>query len=167
MSLMRHSLCLGSLLILLAAAAFARDVQNPSGLPIPRFVSLKSDEVNIRTGPGTRYPIQWVYRKEGWPVEVIEEFDHWRKIRDMEGTAGWAHKTMLDGRRTALVRGKGPHTVRTDASDKARPVLKAEPGVLCRLVECKREWCRVQVASRKGWLPKSALYGVYPQETFD
>src|SRR5579872_1021736 len=112
MSHMRK-LCLILILTLLPCAALARD-NNTSGLPVPRFVSLKSDEVNVRTGPGTRYPIQWVYRRAGLPVEVIEEYDVWRKIRDSEGTAGWVHKTMIDGKRNIMIRAKDPRVVRID-----------------------------------------------------
>src|SRR5258706_546116 len=79
---------------------------NAASLPLPRFVSLKSEEANVRTGPGTRYPIQWVYHRAGMPVEIVEEYDLWRKIRDVEGTTGWVHKTMLAGNRTALIKGK-------------------------------------------------------------
>lgn len=160
---MRH--CLFTLLILLAPSfAQAKDAQNPTGLPVPRFVSLKSAEVNARTGPGTRYPIQWVYHKESWPVEIVEEFDVWRKIRDVEGTSGWVHKSMLEGKRTVLVRGREARTLRADPDDKARPVLKAAPMVLGKLAECRKDWCRIQIAAHKGWLRKAQLWGVYPGE---
>ena len=91
-------------ILLCAATAQAQDVSilNPSGLPIPRYVALKSDEVNIRVGPGKRYPITWVYHRTHMPVEIVEEFAHWRKIRDFEGSTGWVHKGLLDGARTAL-----------------------------------------------------------------
>lgn len=147
--------------------AHARDIRNPSGLPVPRFVSLKSGEVNVRTGPGTRYPIQWVYRREGWPVEIVEEFDQWRKIRDIEGSAGWVHKTMLDGRRNALIRGKEERILRSEPEESSRPVLKAKPMVLVRVVECGAQWCRVQAQSRKAWLRKTYLWGIYPQEILE
>lgn len=140
---------------------------NNSGLPIPRFVVLKSEEVNIRTGPGTRYPIQWVYRREGLPVEIVEEFEHWRKIRDMEGASGWTHKTMLSGKRNALVKAAEPRVIRSEPSVKGRPLLKVEPTVIVQLVECEKTWCRIQVTGRKGWLEKKYLFGVYPEEIFD
>lgn len=138
-----------------------------SGLPIPRFVALRNDETNVRTGPGTRYPIQWVYRRAGMPVEVIEEYDLWRKVRDMDGTTGWVHKTLVDGRRNALVRGKEPRLVRIDADAASKPMLKVEPIVIVRLLECLPEWCRIQVEGRKGWIEKKFLWGVYPEEIFD
>jgi SH3-like domain-containing protein len=151
-------------------AVWAAGPVNPSGLPLPRFVSLKSTEVNVRSGPGSRYPITWVYRRESMPVEVIEEFDHWRKIRDAEGTAGWVHKSMLEGRRNVMIRGKEPRTIRIDHEADAKPLVKAEPTVIAKLVECPKEakdWCRIQVAGKKGWLEKKFLWGVYPTEIIE
>lgn len=145
----------------------AMAVINSSGLPVPRFVSLKSEEVNVRTGPGTRYPISWIYRREGMPVEVIEEFDLWRKIRDAEGTSGWVHKSMLEGKRNALIKGKNPQLVRIDHEEDAKPVLKVEPSVIVKLVECSSLWCRIQVSGRKGWIQKKLLWGVYPEEVLE
>lgn len=138
-----------------------------SGLPIPRFVSLKADEANVRTGPGTRYPIQWVYRRNGIPLEVIEEFDLWRKIRDSEGASGWVHKTMLDGNRTVTIKGKEARTLRAEPEDKARAILKAEPSVIASVMECEPKWCRIQLSGRKGWIEKKHLWGIYPDEIFD
>lgn len=138
-----------------------------SGLPIPRFVSLKNEETNVRTGPGTRYPIAWIYRKEGFPVEVIEEFDFWRKIRDVEGTTGWVHKMMLAGNRFAIISGKEPRLLRLDHEPTAKAILKAKPGVIVRLMECELTWCRVQLSGRKGWIEKDGLWGVYKEEVFD
>jgi SH3-like domain-containing protein len=153
------------ILALLAAPALAAD--HGSGLPIPRFVTLKSDETNARTGPGTRYPIQWVYRKAGMPVEVIEEYDLWRKIRDADGGAGWVHKTMILGTRNVMITGKPPRVLRIDADLKTKPLLKVEPQVIARLVECQKDWCRIQVSGRKGWIEKKYLWGVYPEEIIE
>lgn len=166
MYLMRRTLILLTLM-LLPAPLWAADAKNPSGFPVPRYVSLKSDEVNVRTGPGQRYPIQWVVRRESLPVEIIEEFDHWRKIKMQDGTAGWVHKTMLDGARTVLFSGKESCIVRAAPEADAAPVLKAESGVIGKLVACQKSWCRVQVATRKGWVQKSHIWGVYMQEQFE
>lgn len=140
---------------------------NTSGLPIPRWVVLKPDEANVRTGPGTRYPIQFVYRREGMPVEVVEEFELWRKIKDVEGATGWVHKTMLDGRRNAIIKAKEARILRAEPETKARPLVKIEPQVIAKLVECEKDWCRIQVSGRKGWIEKKYLFGVYPEEIFD
>jgi SH3-like domain-containing protein len=134
-------------LLMSMALCFPAWAVNTSGLAVPRFVSLKVDMVNVRTGPGTRYPIAWVYHRTGMPVEVIEEYDIWRKIRDVEGTTGWVHKTMLDGKRTVVVKGKEA-IMRSDSSASARPVLKAEPMVIAKLVECEKQWCRLQISGR-------------------
>ena len=150
-----------------APAVAAPDPAQNSGLDIPRFVTLKSDETNVRTGPGTRYPIQWVYHRSGMPVEVVEEYDLWRKIRDVEGTAGWVHKTMLSGNRNVMIKGKESHVIRLEADKEAKPILKAEPMVTARLMECTPDWCRIQISGRKGWIEKLYLWGVYPQEVFD
>ena len=140
---------------------------NTSGLPVPRFASLKPEEVNVRTGPGTRYPIQWVYHRAGMPVEVVEEYDLWRKIRDVEGTSGWVHKTMLEGKRSVIIKGKEAHIVRIEPEPKAKPILKAEPMVAARLMECQPEWCRIQISGRKGWIEKQYLWGVYADEIIE
>lgn len=151
-------------LCLIAAPALAA---GGSGLPLPRFVTLKSDETNVRTGPGTRYPIQWVYHRAGMPVEITEEYDFWRKIRDIEGTTGWVHKTLLDGRRGVIISGKEPRIIRRDADVEAKPILKVEPMVTARVMECKPDWCRIQVEGRKGWIEKKYLWGVYEEEVFE
>lgn len=161
---MRNAIVAIVFFLTLSCAVWAKDPQSASGLPVPRFVSLKSGDVNMRSGPGTRYPILWVYHHEGWPVEIIEEFDQWRKIRDMEGTAGWVHKSMLDGHRTVIIKGKEPRTLRAEPKEDASPVLKAAPMVVARLAECQKEWCRLQIQAHKGWVRKGALWGVYPQE---
>ena len=147
-----------------AAASYAAGT---SGLPVPRFVSLKSNEVNVRSGPGTRYPIQWVYRRDEMPVEIIEEFDVWRKIRDNEGTTGWVHKTMLIGKRNIMITGKEARIIRNDAEADAKPMLKAAPSVIAKLMECQKDWCRIQISGRKGWIEKKYLWGVYKDEVVE
>lgn len=150
----------------LISSAHAAD-EMPSGLPVPRFVSLKSDETNLRTGPGTRYPILWVYRRAHLPVEVVDEFDTWRKIRDREGAVGWVHHTMLSGKRYAIVLGMEPQTMRIDHKDDARPLYKVEPGLVAAIDECEELWCRLQVEGRKAWIRKENMWGAYESEQFD
>lgn len=156
---------LPALLACLLALPAAARAEEKDGLPIPRFVSLKSDEVNVRTGPGERYPISWVYKRDHLPVEIIEEFDHWRKVRDFEGAEGWINKSLLDGRRTVLIM-KEVRVLRRTPEDKSPPLLRAAPMVIGKLLECKDEWCRVQIESRKGWLRKKQIWGVYVREEF-
>jgi len=154
-------------IILLSGHSLPAQAAGGSGLPIPRFVTLRTDETNVRTGPGTRYPIQWVYHRIGMPVEIIEEYDLWRKIRDVEGTSGWVHKTMLDGKRSVIVKGKQPHIIRRDPEPDAKPILKVEPMVAARVMECQPDWCRIQIEGRKGWIEKKFLWGVYPDEVIE
>ncbi|MBF0270162.1 MAG: hypothetical protein HQL44_16385 [Alphaproteobacteria bacterium] len=140
--------------------------QSASGLPLPRFVSLRAEEVNLRTGPGVRYPIEWVITKRELPVEIIAEFDTWRKIRDAQGTDGWVHQTMLTGRRTMLVIGNGIRKLRRSDSDEAAPLANVESGVIGRLLQCPRnsQFCRVEVDGYQGWLKRDEFWGVYSGE---
>lgn len=137
-----------------------------TGLALPRFVALGSNEVNVRTGPGSQYPIAYVYMRRGLPVEITAEFEFYRKIRDQDGAEGWVHKNLLSGRRTANVIG----TVRAlyrDPDVGSPSLLLAEPGVQGRLRKCKDNWCEIEIAGRKGFMQQSYLYGVYPGESFE
>lgn len=143
----------------------------PSGLPVPRFVSLKSDRVNLRNGPGTDYPTSWVFTRAGLPLEVIKEFEGWRQVRDAEGTTGWVVQSFLSGRRTALVlpweAGKGSAVVtamRKDDSASSREVAKIEAGVIANIQSCDGRWCRVSVDRYMGYIEQNKLWGVYPAE---
>ncbi len=134
-------------------------------LPVPRFVTLGPDEVNLRTGPGIRYPIRTVIRKQGLPVEVIREFDVWRQVRDKHGAEGWVHRSMLSGRRSVIVTGSTQVILRRP-EEGARPVVRLEAGVMTGLETCKGAWCRVAVAGYDGWIKRDVLWGVYPDEQF-
>ncbi len=134
--------------------------------PLPRFVSLRSDKINLRTGPGTNYPVEWVYTRRRMPVEVTAEFENWRKIRDWKGTEGWVHQSMIDGRRTALVVG-GIRVLRLAAADESGPVARVEPGVIGLILECDPDWCRIEVDGYLGWLRRDAFHGVYPDERIE
>jgi SH3-like domain-containing protein len=143
-----------------------------SGLPIPRFVSLKSDEVNLRTGPGKDYPTQWVFRRAGLPVEVIKEFDVWRQVRDADGVTGWVNQALLSGRRTAQVLpweikpgAEAPKLeLKADDSERAQATALVEAGVIANLQSCDSRWCFVTVETFKGYVEQSKLWGIYPGE---
>lgn len=149
-------------------AATAAKGMLPEGvqpLPVPRFVTLGPDEVNLRTGPGIRYPIRLVIRKQALPVEVIREFDVWRQVRDKDGDEGWVHKSMLSGRRSVIVTG-ATQVVLRKPEEGARPVVRLEPGVIAALDKCEAAWCKISVGGYDGWLKRDVIWGVYPDEEF-
>lgn len=150
----------------LALAAETDVSEGGSGLPVPRFVSLASDVVNMRTGPGLRYPILWVFKKQGLPVKIIREFDVWRQIRDHDGEEGWVHKTLLTGRRSVLIENK-IRTLYEEPTLESRPVVKLEPGVIADLEYCEQDWCYLEVAGYTGWLQRDHVWGLLPDETFE
>jgi len=143
-----------------------------SGLPVPRFVSLKSDRVNMRKGPGTEYPTAWVYRRAGLPLEVTKEFEGWREVRDADGAQGWVLQSFLSGRRTALVlpweikQGEEPPKVALHSNDSARsrPVAMIEAGVIANLSTCDGRWCLVSIDRYQGYIEQKKLWGVYQGE---
>ena len=136
-----------------------------SGLPIPRFASLRTDAVNLRTGPGTRYPTDWLFVRRGLPVEIIGEFDTWRRVRDPSGTEGWVHQSTLSGRRTGVIV-NGPSLLRRDVNDQAQLVATLKTGVLVNVQRCPVDvnFCRVEVKGLQGWLKREQVWGVYPNE---
>jgi SH3-like domain-containing protein len=138
-----------------------------SSLPVPRFVSLRSDEVNLRTGPGVRYPIDWVFVRKTMPVEVLAEVETWRRIRSLDGTEGWVHQSMLTGRRTAVIVGAATRNLLKRNDPTAPTIALLEPGVIGNLLECRDAWCRLEVGGQKGWLPRDELWGVLPTENFN
>ena len=140
--------------------------RNGSGLPVPRFVSLDADEVNVRAGPGKRYPVSWRFLREGLPVKVIDEFQTWYKIRDADAAEGWVHKSLVSGRRMALVQGATRALLR-DPNPAAPTLLLAEAGVQGRLLSCRPSWCEIKIAGRTGWMRRDHFYGALDGEVFD
>ncbi|WP_439817230.1 SH3 domain-containing protein [Zavarzinia sp. CC-PAN008] len=136
------------------------------GLPTPRFVSLGSNEVNVRVGPGGQYPVSFTFIREDLPVEVIADFELWRKIRDFDGSEGWVHVKLLKGRRTVLVTGER-RTLHARPEDAAPAVARADPGVIARLRKCQANWCEVEAKGYRGWLKREEFWGVYPGETIE
>lgn len=134
-----------------------------SGLAIPRFVSLKAKTANLRVGPGADYPIIWLLTCQGYPLEIIAEFDHWRKVRDCEGSEGWIHKAMLSGQRNVLM--KEPQvTIYRHPQCQSKAIAYAEKNVVAELIKCQDDWCRVNVGGQRGWVERKNLWGVYPDE---
>lgn len=146
-------------------------VGTTSGLPVPRFVSLKSSRINVRRGPGPDNQILWVFKKKGLPVEVTAESGRWRRIRDRDGDVGWVWHSMLDGRRSALVTGlngsKTPVALFTEPSAKSAVVAYAEIGVVASMPFCQDKWCELEVNGYEGWVLRSDIWGTYPGENFE
>jgi len=146
----------------LLCAAVSPGKAEETKLPLPRFVSLDANDVNMRAGPGTEYPILWQYHRKGLPVEIVQEFDTWRRIRDRDGAIGWVQANLLSSRRTAQVV-DGQKVLMSEPSGGV-PIAKLDPGVIGHLKECDGSECRLDVNGYKGWLPRSDLWGVYPDE---
>jgi len=153
------------------AAAPSPGVQRGvTGLPVPRFVSLKASRVNLRVGPGEDYNVSWVFVRPGLPVEVIQEYDNWRRIRDSDGTVGWVFQSLLSGKRTVVVSpwSKGdPLPIRSYAAPDATVSAYLQPGVMGTVDRCRDSWCRISGADYSGWIPEDQLWGVYQHEEID
>ena len=157
---------LGSLvlaILLLASGSLSSLARDQGGLPVPRFVSLHASKIYLRTGPGMNFPVQWIYQRRHMPVEVIAEYDTWRKIKDWQGTIGWVHQSMLDGGRYALITGSERELLQ-DPADTAAPTAKVMPGVVAQILRCDGTWCRINADGYKGWLKRDEFYGTYPAE---
>lgn len=158
------------LMLLLSFPAFAEEPVKgfrDTDLPLPRFVSLKSDRVYVRAGPAMRYPIKWVYKRGGAPVEIVQEFEAWRKIRDVEGEEGWVHQTLLSGSRAALVQGEDIVLMRDKPDEKARLVARLEPEVVARIEKCDKDWCKLDAAGFRGWVERKSIWGIYDKEVLN
>lgn len=175
--LCRRLACL-AVLSLLVTPALAQ-ASNPSGLPLPRFATTRSEPTNVRVGPGEKYDIAWTYVKSGLPVEIIQEFDTWRKIRDVDGDEGWVHQNLLTGTRTGYVTpimAGGEIALRANRSDDAGVRARLGPGLKVTIKECDGDWCEVSATNQddsqrgvtySGYLHQEELWGVYPDEVFD
>jgi SH3-like domain-containing protein len=141
----------------------------PSGLPVPRFVSLKNDNTNVRRGPSSDHGVLYVYQRKGTPVEIVAEFEHWRRIRDSAGAEGWVYKSLLSGTRTILI---APWKTDIVVELRRRPqataalVARLEPGVQGEVESCNGVWCAISAGGYDGFVSQNMLFGVYPGETF-
>lgn len=159
-------------LIMPSGSAIAQSAAvGPSGLPLPRFVSLKSGRVNLRIGPGLNYPVDWLYLKSGVPMEIIQEYDNWRRVRDAEGAEGWINQSLLSGRRTAIAapwqRGQESDLLlRAQPDTTSRIVARLEPGVIGTIRACNGQWCEMEFSGHRGWMSQTQIWGAYPGETY-
>ena len=139
-----------------AVAASGSDV-------VPRFASLHVDKVFLRRGPGDRYPVDWVFVRRDWPVEIVGQLDRWRHVRDAQGTEGWIHEKMIGSRREVVVTGD-IRGIRQNPDMGAALLARAEPGVVAQLIECSGGWCRIAAGDITGWIERTNIWGVYPTE---
>ena len=163
----------GGVLVALAGTAWGAgegSTGSVSGLPVPRFVSLKSDRVNVRSGPNKDQEVRWVYTRAGMPVEVTAEFENWRRIRDWEGAEGWVYHSLLSGRRSAVV----VPTLKDDlvplyenTDVESAVVARLQSGVLGQLKSCNGAWCEFNGKNFSGWIKQERLWGAYPNEKVD
>ncbi len=151
---------------LIAVAAWGQERGPVTNLPLPRYVSIKAAEANVRRGPGLTHRIDWVFRRRHLPVRITAEYGHWRRVVDSEGAGGWVHYALLSGTRHVLVT-EDLATLRRLPRADALPVARAEAGVVARLGECQPDWCRVTAGRRTGWARKAALWGVGAEEVRD
>ncbi len=161
-------LCFLMVLTLLPRHIYAEtDPFKSTPYPVPRFVSLSADEVYVRAGPGIKYPIEWVFKKKGLPVEIVLEYERWRKIKDHEGQEGWIYGALLSGKRTGLVRGDTQASLYKKPKQTSRLKAYLEPRALVFIEKCALEWCKIEAQGHKGWLQKKDIWGVYEKEIFD
>jgi SH3-like domain-containing protein len=167
------ALALGALMLFSAhGAGRAQQAVGPAtGLPVPRYVSLKSDHVNLREGPSKDHATKWIYQRAGLPVEITAEYETWRRIRDSEGSEGWVLHSLLSGKRTALVapwkKDAAPFPLRAEPQADSNVVAKLAPGVVANVKKCDGSWCRLKGDGYDGYLAQTNLWGVYPDEKFE
>lgn len=165
-SALARRILLGAALVLWAGGAMAQDApkRGPvTNLPMPRFVSLKAKEGNVRRGPSLTHRIDWVFTREDMPLEITAEYGHWRRVQDRDGVGGWMHYALLSGVRTVIV-DEDLMALRMKPDLEAPENARVEAGVIAKLGECGPVWCRLQAKGYKGWALKTALWGVAPDE---
>lgn len=136
--------------------------------PLPRFASLRSNSAHMHVGPGKNYPIEWRLVRQGLPIEIIAEFDTWRRIRDHQGTEGWVHQSLLSGKRTIIITGS-MRNLFSQPDTQSAIVARAEPGVIATVIEAQPNWCKIEIRNDqgrfKGWVSRQHVWGLYANET--
>ena len=161
-----RTLCALALAAVLPLAAPAQERGPVTNLPLPRFVSMKAAEGYVRRGPSRTHRIDWIFKRRDTPLEITAEHGHWRRVRDRDGAGGWMHYSLLSGVRTVLVE-QDMLQMHMHPDPKSLVVAQLEMGVIARISECGRDWCELEVAGHDGWVPKTALWGVAPDEILD
>ncbi len=168
----RFAFCLAVLIMAFSSPlpALADQVGAASGLPVPRYVSLKSDRVNLREGPSKDHRTTWVFQRAGLPVEITAESETWRRIRDSEGVEGWVLHSLLSGRRTALVapwRKNDSFLLYSKPNEKSDPIARLQANVIGGIGKCDGTWCRISGEGFDGYIQQTNLWGVYPNEKIE
>ena len=143
----------------LNGAAQAADRPTPSGLPVPRYVTLKFDKVNARAGPGDDHRLLWIYRTRGLPVQIVAETADWRRVCDPEGGMAWVHKRVTDGRRAVINTGKRPQALLRKPKADAEPAAYLNVRAMASLTRCEKGWCKVKAERASGWVRQGTLWG--------
>jgi SH3-like domain-containing protein len=154
------------MMLALPPAAQATEKGSVTNLPLPRYVSIKSGEVNVRRGPSLTHRVDWVFTRKDMPVEITAEYGHWRRVRDRDGAGGWVHYSLLSGTRTVIV-DQDMLALHSSPDPTAPATAKLEQNVVARLDDCTQDWCRLSAGGYRGWAPKTALWGVKADEVLD
>lgn len=155
-----------ALLLFLAAAGLAGGAPARAEGNLPRFASLRHDTVHVRAGPSQDFPIRWTFQRQGLPVQILREYEHWRYVRDADGAEGWVHASGLRRQRTVLVTG-ATRVLRAEPAEHGKPVARLETGVVARLEKCERVWCRLSVKGYTGWVKQQEVWGIRPGERLE
>lgn len=164
------SILMGASLFAFGTRAEGLPDDSETGLALPRMVSLRSNMINARSGPGARYPISWVYRQKYAPVEIVAEFELWRKIKDWKGSESWIHKSMLSGKRSAKLITPGENNIYKEPDYKSKVIARAEEEVVGLIQKCpaNSEFCLIKFDNGiEGWVQKDNLFGIYAGEIID
>ena len=135
--------------------------------PLPRFASLAADKVNMRAGPTRDYPVQWVYKRKNLPVEIVLEYESWRKVRDPAGDTGWIHQSLLSAKRYVRIDHSRDVIAREEPRGDSQPAIRLKPDVIARLKQCQKRYCKLSVGGYQGWVQRKMLWGVYADEKLD
>jgi len=148
-----------------------------ANLSIPRFISIKSNEVNLRSGPANHYPIRFIYKFKNYPLEIIAEFEHWRLVRDKDGDQGWVHQSLLSAARYVVIKNSNTtekilksQSLKNQAiifrlpDETSYPILRVETGAVAKIKKCLEKWCQIEFSKKRGWIQKSNIWGVYDYE---
>lgn len=162
-----RAICAAALALYAVTAAAQEARRGPvTNLPLPRFVSMKANEGNVRRGPSLTHKIDWVFKRRDMPLQIIAEHGHWRRVQDRDGAGGWVHYALLSGVRTVLVE-QDMLKLHSQPDLTTASVAILELGVIARLGECRPDWCQISAGGYRGWAQKSALWGVESDELRD